>query len=257
MNARDSTRMQSHKSPEQLEREIDQQRVHIAEIIQALEHKLSPGDVVERALRHGKDGGREFASNLGETVKANPVPTLLTAAGLMWLYAGHDKRAAGSYPATDTASETGVKAATWGTPHLGERMRNVREGASGKLGAARHRAADSAHGAADSARHQAQRANAGFHHMLDDNPMALGAMGIAVGALLGAMLPPTRKEDELMGEASDRLTDEAKHLAETGREKAAERAREVTGRTAGDGGQHHSQTGAPGAGSITPADGPV
>lgn len=257
MNARDYTRMQSHKSPEQLEREIDQQRVHIAGIIEALEHRLSPGDVVERALRLGKDGGREFASNLGETVRANPVPSLLTAAGLVWLYAGRDKRAVDSYPATDTASETEAKAATWGTPHLGERMRNVRQGASGKLGAARHRAADSAHGAVDSARHQAQRANAGFHHMLDDNPMAVGAMGIAVGALLGAVLPTTRKEDELMGETRDRLTDEARHLARAGREKVAESAREVTGPAGGDGGLHHSQPGTPSAGSITPADGPV
>ncbi|MNH30911.1 hypothetical protein D3C79_912290 [compost metagenome] len=46
--------------------------------------------------------------------------------------------------------------------------------------------------------------------MLQEQPLVLAALGIALGAALGAALPGTRKEDELMGASSDRLTDALK-----------------------------------------------
>jgi hypothetical protein len=41
--------------------------------------------------------------------------------------------------------------------------------------------------------------------LIDEQPLILGALGIAVGAALGASLPRTRQEDRLMGEARDEL----------------------------------------------------
>lgn len=213
----------------QLERDINLQRDHIGSLLDALESKLSPGEMFERVIGYGKGGGREFASNLGDTVKANPLPTLLTAAGLMWLYAGKDNAPSsyqadwqagyGSADAHDDASDEGG---------LRQRARDAREGMSAKMGDAKARAGDTAHDAMDSARQRARQASDGFHHMLEDNPMAVGAMGIAVGAMLGAMLPSTHKEDELLGDTSDELTDEAKALARRGYQKAAEAGREVS-----------------------------
>ncbi|MEG3190890.1 DUF3618 domain-containing protein [Lysobacter sp. D1-1-M9] len=249
MNTRDSIRTQSQKDPAQLERELDRQRDHIGELIEALEHKMSPGQMFERALSYGKGGGREFASNLSDTVRANPVPTLLTAAGLAWLYAGQGKRPADRYGTTET---TGHVTGSQHKSHVGERVGEMRAGMSEKVGSARHRIGESAHGAMDSARHQAQRASAGYRDMLDNNPMALGAIGIAVGALMGAMLPSTRKEDQLMGEASDHLTEEARHKARSGMDQAVQAGREATDPAAHDGGQHRgsqSETQPPGLGN--------
>lgn len=212
----------------QLEREINVQRDHIGSLLDALESKLSPGEMFERVIGYGKGGGREFAGNLGETVKANPLPTLLTAAGLMWLYASKDNT-----PRPHTVEWRQGPRGTdedEGDDHEGmrQRVRDAKDGISEKMGSAKERAGDAAHGAMDSARHRARQANEGFHHMLEDNPMAVGAMGIAVGALLGAMLPSTRKEDELLGEVSDELTDDAKSLAKRGYEHAAQAGREVS-----------------------------
>jgi hypothetical protein len=52
--------------------------------------------------------------------------------------------------------------------------------------------------------------------MLQEHPLVLGSIGLAIGAALGAGLPPTRREDELMGEKRDELLEQAK---ETGREQ--------------------------------------
>jgi len=217
MNTADTIRAQSRKDPEQLEHEIDRQRDHIGELLQALEGRLSPGDLFASVMRHGKDGGGEFAGNLAQTIKANPVPTLLTAAGLAWL------ASAQRHPHIATAeTHTGAGG------DLRERMSDKVDDARAHMGRARERIGEGAHGAMDSMRHGAHRANAGFHHMLEDNPMAVGAIGIAVGALLGALLPATRKEDELMGGTRDHLADKARETVEQGFDKAAEAGREVT-----------------------------
>lgn len=216
---------------EKLENDIDRQRDHIGGLLDAIESKLSPGEMFERVLGYSKSGGREFASNLGDTVKANPMPTLLAAAGLVWLYANKDSTARtqtagarnGSYSYSDRADNDPDDDSS-----IRQHARKAREGISGKASDVKDRAGDAAHDAMDTAREKARQANQGFHHMLEDNPMAIGAMGIAVGALLGAMLPSTSRENELLGEASDNVTDEAKSLGKRVSNRVARVGTEVT-----------------------------
>lgn len=53
-----------------------------------------------------------------------------------------------------------------------------------------------------------------FRHTLDENPLALGAVLAAAGAVIGAAIPTTEYENRLMGETRDRLLDEAKDRAQ-------------------------------------------
>lgn len=207
--------MRTNEEQARLEREIQEQRQHISEIVQALEHKLSPGQMFERVLHSGKDAGGEFARNLGETVKANPVPSVLTAAGLLWLYAGKDKSAQSVRVTHGDTTQAGSDAG------IGQRF-------SGKLGEVRHRAGDTAHDARQAIAQRAHQARDGMRHMLDDNPLAVGAMAVAAGALLGAMLPRTEAENRLMGEASDEATRKAKELRDRTLDEAERADRQAT-----------------------------
>lgn len=153
-----------------LEREIQGQRSHISELVQALESKFSPGEMFERVLRSGKGGSGEFARNLSETVKANPLPALVTAAGLLWLYSCNK-------------SSHGVD---HGQPGVDSSGPGVGEKISGKLGDVKQRASGAAQGAKQAISSKAHQASDGVRHMLDTNPMTVGAMSIAVGALVGA-----------------------------------------------------------------------
>jgi hypothetical protein len=45
-------------------------------------------------------------------------------------------------------------------------------------------------------------------------PLLLASLGLALGALLGALIPPTDTEDHLMGESSDRLKEQARDTAQ-------------------------------------------
>lgn len=68
---------------------------------------------------------------------------------------------------------------------------------------------------------------------LAENPLMIGALGLAIGAVVAAALPATRREDEWLGEAGDALRDQgasaARHVAHEGAqvaEAAADSARE-------------------------------
>lgn len=66
---------------------------------------------------------------------------------------------------------------------------------------------------AQDAGRQVRRAEQTFESTLRDNPLAVGAVALAVGAAIGLALPNTETEDEWMGAAKDRLFDRAEGVA--------------------------------------------
>jgi hypothetical protein len=53
----------------------------------------------------------------------------------------------------------------------------------------------------------------GLWKKLEANPIALGAVGIAVGSIVGAIAPRLQQEDEIMGEARDRVMENVQATA--------------------------------------------
>jgi hypothetical protein len=64
----------------------------------------------------------------------------------------------------------------------------------------------------------------------ESNPMGLVIGGVAVGFLIGTLVPQTRVENQQMGEMSDRLMDAAKSTAG----EAVERGKQVAGEAVGE-----------------------
>jgi ElaB/YqjD/DUF883 family membrane-anchored ribosome-binding protein len=235
MNSTDRIDAESHKDPARLEREIDQQRAEINHIVDALENKLSPGQLFDRLLHYGKGNGREVAQNIGNAVKANPVPALLTSVGLLWLYASRNEPAPS--PVTGRGHDGGMSAGGNGHGAI-DRARELGEEVSDTVSAgwdqARSRVSDAASRVADTAQdarasfqQQKDRAVQGYNQLLRNNPLALGAIGIAVGALLGAALPVTEPENRLMGEASDDLAGKARQAVQSGADAARDTLRDI------------------------------
>ncbi|MEZ5779803.1 MAG: DUF3618 domain-containing protein [Paracoccaceae bacterium] len=57
--------------------------------------------------------------------------------------------------------------------------------------------------------------------LIEDHPLVAGAVALALGAALAAALPRTRKEDQVFGDQSDRLMEEANRLLHRERERVA------------------------------------
>jgi hypothetical protein len=96
----------------EIEQEIAQDRQRIEERLDAIQQRMSPGQLVDEALAYVKSsGGGEYASNFGAAVKNNPIPLALMGVSLAWLMAGPktslSSYAAGSDDTYPLASTTG------------------------------------------------------------------------------------------------------------------------------------------------------
>lgn len=74
-----------HKSVDEIEREIRETEADIERTLDLIQHKVSPGAVVDTLLRSSRENGAEFAANFGRSVRDNPLPITLIGTGLAWL----------------------------------------------------------------------------------------------------------------------------------------------------------------------------
>lgn len=99
---------------------------------------------------------------------------------------------------------------------------SLRDRAGNLIDGARTRAVD----AYDSAREKASEARAVAGDGIEEAPLIALAGGLAVGVLLGALLPRTEQEARLLGPIGERITGSAKNAVEAakeaGRDKLAE-----------------------------------
>lgn len=254
---------QDTRSAEQIQRDIQHTRSDMSETLDAIRDKLSPGELLDQALTYFKSnrsgGGSgvgetasQWASSLGDTVKQNPVPVALIGAGLAWLMMGGSSRRTASpeprahlYDAYDapvsrahdiqehsgglreragemaSATQERINAA-------GERVGGVaasaRERVGGMATSTRERVGDTADRLRHQTRQQGGRTKETFNYLRDEQPLVLGALGLALGAALGAGLPPTQREDEFLGETRDQVVHHAQELGEEQLDKARQAA---------------------------------
>ncbi|MFB9866844.1 DUF3618 domain-containing protein [Vreelandella sulfidaeris] len=76
----------NQRNSEEIEKDIHQSRERLDSTLHELEERFSPQQLLNSSyeyIRHG--GANEFVANLGNTIKQNPVPFLLTSAGIGWM----------------------------------------------------------------------------------------------------------------------------------------------------------------------------
>lgn len=235
-------RTNGDKRPEEILAEIDRTRDEMDRTLSAIEQRLTPGQLVDQGLdylRHS--GAAEFVQNLGGTAKQNPLPIALTAIGIGWLMALGREPAQQSYGSTSSA---GLREGMGSMP---DKASGAMQSASDSLSATKDRVSgsmssmrDRASQMAGATREQWDRARGSVDYIVREQPLALGAIGLAVGAVLAALAPRTQKEEELMGEASRNLMDKAKETGSQQLEKAKETVKQVAEK-ASTGGKEQQQ----------------
>ena len=74
------------RSSKELERDIEVARNQLGEDLDELQRRITPGQLVDQLADYAREGPvSEFAVNLGREIRHNPLPLLLTAAGIAWL----------------------------------------------------------------------------------------------------------------------------------------------------------------------------
>lgn len=240
---KDEFKTESQKSPETIEREIDEQRAHISHIVDALGSKFTPGQMLDQALTLVKGNGSEFFGNLGATVRNNPVPTVLTTVGLCWLMLGQNHPPRVGYRVGPDQNSSGwaeglADGLGSAREHLHSTSDSLRDGFHHLKDKAAHLADDlgaNARHARHSARETRERLSQGsqdlgdqFSRLLKEQPLMMAAAGIALGAMLGAALPATATEQRVMGRTSADLADKARRTAREGYETVRDTVSKTT-----------------------------
>jgi hypothetical protein len=203
------------RRPEMILAEIDRTRGEMHQTLTAIEQRLSPQQLLNQGLDYVRQSGAtEFVQNLGGAARQNPLPVALTGIGIAWLMA------LGRQPAEQQQRDVEPSPAE----RISEGASSVKRRASETLGSVRAAAGSASATVAETSR----RARGGFEYLAQEQPLLLGAIGLAVGAAIAASAPRTQQESRVFGEASRRLTEKAKEM---GSEQLAT-VRETVERTA-------------------------
>jgi hypothetical protein len=167
--------------------------------------------------------GSDFIQDLGDAARRNPVSAALIGMGIVWLFAGK----AGVRPA-DLLERTGLDrlpdAARNAMGAAQDRVSSaadvVRETGSDGIETATRMASEYAKALPDAADvFGTVRGN--LTDLFKAQPLALGAIGLAIGAGIAAALPSTDIENSYLGETNETLKRKAAEIAGQQIEKAA------------------------------------
>jgi len=64
------------------------------------------------------------------------------------------------------------------------------------------------------AKEQVQRVQSGFQQVLEDNPLPVALVAAGLGALIAAAVPKTAAEDQIAGQARERVTQQARQIGD-------------------------------------------
>ena len=209
-------------------------------------------------------GSRERAYDMVEGAKQNPIPALMIGAGVAWLlmgsrnkgndysdrgwsqYSTRNVRGASSsgddyYRSTeanysDVDNRSAYNRTSTGSTQYGGSGRSYGSsqynqgsqygyGNEGWTEGTSRALAD----AGDTARQTVRRTSNQLQRMLRDNPLLVGAAAVLAGAAIGASLPETERENQLMGEARDSVVDRAQEAARDAANTVKEAAADPVG----------------------------
>jgi hypothetical protein len=165
------------------------------------------------------ESGSNFVGELRDAAARNPVSAALIGMGVLWMLtgaksptgAGNVFRNAGLDRIPDAFDEV--------RSGLNQRAGSVAEAAVSGLNAARERGASALDNVADYGRAMTESgavfetARDGLTDLFRAQPLALGAIGLAIGAGIAAALPKTEVEDGYLGAASEAIKTQAAEIA--------------------------------------------
>ncbi|WP_104202918.1 DUF3618 domain-containing protein [Billgrantia saliphila] len=89
--------------------------------------------------------------------------------------------------------------------------------------------------------HRARDAGSQAGHFVQDHPLVAGALGVAMGAVLGSLFSPTRVENEYLGDIRDRAMHRATEAGQEQAERAQEKLHETAERVKSEAREHGAQ----------------
>jgi hypothetical protein len=187
---------------------------------------------VEHMAVNTRDSAQDVGTDLRSLIQHNPIPAALAGIGLAWLWMKRSSTAPTSY------GRSGYGYANYNAGYSsGGPMTGITDTAQQLASDAQQKAtqvvdqtqqmASSIAGRAEDTAGQMQDTTMSIAEGISANPIALGALGLALGAAAALILPETEQEDQLLGEARDRVMDRVQNAAGETAEKVQRVAAEA------------------------------
>jgi hypothetical protein len=186
-----------------------------------------------------------FVRDLGEAARSNPISAALIGMGAVWLFAQSQRgselirrsgdrlpdAARDAWEGTSSNIRSGADSFGNTANEAAERIRRQGNAAMEGMTEAGQRLVRSASNYAgdlpDRAGNLFDDARVTLSELFKSQPLAIGAVGIAIGAAIAAALPTTEAEAEYLGESSEFVKRKAGEIAGEQAERAAETGMKV------------------------------
>ena len=177
-------------------------------------------------MNSGSERMGGFVRDLGDAARNNPISAALIGMGAVWLFASRSQRGAELIKrsgidrlpdaardawagASSNIRETADKATDTVRRHGGRAVDQMTEAGKRLVQSASESVDDLPDRAAD----LVDDARDSLTQLFKSQPLAIGAMGLAIGAVIAAAFPTTETEAEYLGETSEFIKQKAGELA--------------------------------------------
>ncbi|MDX9740133.1 MAG: hypothetical protein RBT81_02990 [Gammaproteobacteria bacterium] len=208
------------------ERYVEASRAAFDDTLTRLQRRISVEGIADSALdslRHGS--GARFGRNLRESVVRNPLPVTVSVLGMAWTALAERYPPSGGGDGRRSVrrlKEAGAEGADRLRSSAREWMEQGRSGAY----AARSRMQQWRGAAAERSQESVQRVRI-FSH---EHPLIVAGAGLTLGAVMAALLPPTRAEDQRLGGMRDAMLEDVQsgmeHETRSGKNERRARERQ-------------------------------
>jgi ElaB/YqjD/DUF883 family membrane-anchored ribosome-binding protein len=229
--------------------EIEETRMEMGGTLNELGDRLDPATLMDQAKENVREAtiGRveETAKGMSdmvmETIKRNPIPSALAGAGLLMLWKNREKGSGNGHSADRRYDAYYGTTSSYGQRPYGQQSQ---EGIGQKVGDAASTVGDTARGAVgqvgqtvgqvgDNVGQTAGQIgqNVGqtagqigneIDRFMQSNPLAVGAIALGAGALVGSLVPETSQEREMLGDASRQVSNAVRDTVDQAATKAEE-----------------------------------
>jgi hypothetical protein len=187
---------------------------------------------VEHMAVNTRDSAQGAGTDLWSLVQHNPIPAALAGIGLGWLWMKRSSAAPTGYGRSDYGYAGYNAGYSPGGPMTGmtDTAQQLASGAQQRATQVvdqTQQMASSIAGRAENTAGQMQDTTMSIAEGISANPIALGALGLALGAAAALILPETEQEDQLLGETRDRVMDRVQNAAGQTAEKVQRVAAEA------------------------------
>lgn len=249
--------MNGSSETEQIKHEIERTRVEMSETLGELQDRLRPDHLLEEArgrvtgaaagkVRNIMSSASETASNVANRARGagnymadyamdHPIRIAVAVGAVTWwMLRGRSSASTEWYGESDTNWDEADAMAPGVNRSLRDTVGDYASSARETVGEYADSARESARSAAARAGSAARTAARSTNDWVTENPMAAGAIALAVGAAIGLSVRRTELENSTMGETRDRALERGKQIAQNLKANVGDKVATATENIVGD-----------------------